>query len=237
METLARFRADLMVVAAYGLILPQAVLDVPRLGCLNVHASLLPRWRGAAPIQAAIAAGDTETGITLMQMTAGLDCGPVIAQEAIDIDARETAGSLHDKLARLGGELLVAELPSVLAAGLRGVAQNDTAATYAGKIERSDARIDWRSSSIEIDRKIRAYDPVPGAWFDYRGEAIKVWSAEPVDADSAAKHDLVSACGEGMLAIESVQRPGRQRVTGRELAAQMGWRDGRLPADSGAELP
>ena len=237
--SLARHAPDLLIVAAYGLILPQAVLDVPARACVNVHASLLPRWRGAAPVQAAIAAGDAESGISLMQMTAGLDCGPVYAREAIAIGARETAGTLHDRLAGLGGDALVRHLPAILDGTLEATPQNEAAATYAGKISRADARIDWHRDAVDLDRFVRAYDPVPGAWFDCGGEAVKVWQAEPVAATAAPPGSVVDAAeavvatGSGCLRLDCVQRPGRGRVSGREFAATLAL-DGRvLPSPGG----
>ncbi len=227
-ETLAAFDADVLVVAAYGLILPQAVLDIPRAGCLNVHASILPRWRGAAPIQAAIRHGDAVTGISLMQMEAGLDTGPVYAIAEIPIGADETAGTLHDRLASLGGELLADSLADILAGRLEAVPQDDAQSTYAGKVTREDARIDWRQSATAIDRQIRAYNPVPGAWSELHGEAVKIWSAhpeaglrgEPGTVLDAGRDGIRVACGEDGLNIDTLQRPGKRRVTGAEFAGQ-----------------
>lgn len=219
---------DLFIVAAYGQILPQAVLDIPRRGCLNVHASLLPRWRGAAPIQHAILQGDSETGICLMQMQAGLDTGPVFASAATTIGSDETAGELHDRLATMGGELLVQKLDAILAGKLESVPQDDAAATYARKIRKEDAAIDWRRPAEEICRRIRAYNPVPGAWFEFGGESIKCWKAT-VLADrngpsgevlQAGRDGVDVACGSGALRLLEVQRPGRRRVTATEFAAQ-----------------
>ncbi len=226
---LAAFEPDILVVAAYGLILPQDVLDVPRSTCVNVHASLLPRWRGAAPIQAAILEGDEQTGITLMSMTAGLDCGPVYAAEAFDIGAEETAGELHDRLAELGGRLLLRHFEAILDGSLPAVEQDESRATYAPKISKDDARIDWRASAIELARHVRAYNPVPGAWFDLDGQRIKCWQvsrvdtagAEPGTVLSADKRGIVVACGDGALSLESLQRPGKGRVTGAEFAAAL----------------
>lgn len=224
-ETLA---PDIMIVAAYGLILPKAVLAIPRHGCLNVHASLLPRWRGASPIQHAILHGDAETGVCLMQMEAGLDTGPVFASVATPIDSGDTAGSLHDRLSQLGAALLVDRIDDILAGRLVAVPQDESAATYAGKILREDAAIDWTRDANEISRQVRAYNPVPGAWFNLDGESIKCWRAAAVDASGveagavlqADKHGIVIACGRGALRIDELQRPGRKRVSSAEFAAQ-----------------
>jgi methionyl-tRNA formyltransferase len=228
-RSLAAFDSDVLVVAAYGLILPQAVLDIPRCGCLNVHASLLPRWRGAAPIQAAIREGDATSGISLMQMEAGLDTGPVYRTAALDIGERETAGELHDRLAVLGGELLAANLEAILEGRLHAVPQDESAATYAGKISRDDARIDWRDSAATVDRCIRAYNPVPGAWTKFGDERVKIWRVRPAreiagEPGTILGHGAMGievACGEGGVIIESLQRPGKRPVTGAEFAAQV----------------
>ena len=226
---LAALQPDLLVVAAYGLILPQNVLDIPARGCLNVHASLLPRWRGAAPVQAAILAGDAQTGISLMSMTAGLDCGPVYVTEAVEIGERQTAGELHDLLAELGGSMLVRHLDAILDGTIEAVEQDEEQATYAGKITRSDAEIDWRLSSAELSRAVRAYNPVPGAWFRWGGERIKCWSAESAAAVDAppgtvvgtGKDGIVVACSESALRLTSLQRPGKRRVTAQEFSSQL----------------
>ena len=228
-DKITAINPDIIVVAAYGLILPQAILDIPKFGCLNVHASLLPRWRGAAPIQQAILSGDAETGICLMQMEAGLDTGPVFASAATLIGEDETAGELHDRLASMGGELLVAGLQDILDGKLEATSQDEAAATYAGKIQRQDAAIDWDRDAGEIHRGIRAYNPVPGAWFELDGDNIKCWTAEMAEGLEghsgeileAGKTGVVVACGSGALRLLEVQRPGRKRVTGAELAAQL----------------
>jgi methionyl-tRNA formyltransferase len=225
---IATLNPDIIVVAAYGLILPQAILDIPRCGCLNVHASLLPRWRGAAPIQQAILNGDTETGICLMQMEAGLDTGPVYASTATKIGDAESAGELHDRLAALGGELLVAKLPDIVAGKLNAVPQDESEATYAGKIRKQDAAMDWSLSAEEILRKIRAYNPVPGAWFELAGERIKCFKALVLDDVEgppgvilqAGKSGIDVTCGRGALRMLEIQRPGRRKVTAGEFAAQ-----------------
>ncbi len=228
-EAVAAFDADVMVVAAYGLLLPQSVLDLPRVGCVNVHASLLPRWRGAAPIQAAILAGDAETGISLMRMDAGLDTGPVYVREAVPIKSDDTAAAVHDRLAALGGELLAANLARILAGDLEPRAQDDAQATYAGKIRNEDAVLDWRRSAWELDRAVRAFNPVPGARFDLGEETVKCWEAHPADGEGPAGTVLAAgadgievACGSGSLCLTRLQRPGRRAVTGGELAAQLG---------------
>jgi len=210
-------RADLMIVAAYGLILPAAILEVPARGCLNIHASLLPRWRGAAPIQRAILAGDDITGISIMRMDAGLDTGPVLLERSRPIAPRDTAGSLTDALATLGGEAIIAALEELDRLAPR--AQDGSRATYAAKIAKAEARIDWREANDAIDRKIRAFDPAPGAETTHGGETLKVWSAKPVAATGrpgevleAARARLVVACGKGALEIDEIQRPGGRRM-------------------------
>ena len=226
---MAEFNADLMIVAAYGLILPQAILDLPRHGCLNVHASLLPRWRGAAPIQAAILAGDEETGISLMKMTAGLDSGPVFARRSVRIGENETAGELHDRLASLGGEMLCERLPDILEGRLLSHAQDESLVTYAGKITRNDAAMNWGNTATELLRQVRAYNPTPGAFFDIEGEQVKCWSAMRLDPQGEAAGTVVAAgrdgidvaCGDGALRMLELQRPGRGRVNAGEFANQM----------------
>lgn len=211
---------DLAVVAAYGLILPQAVLDLPRYGCLNVHASLLPRWRGAAPIQRAILAGDTETGITIMQMDSGLDTGAMLRQRALAIGTAEDAASLHDRLSVLGADL-VSEVAADLAAGCppQPQTQDEAAATYAAKIDKSESRLDWREPAEILARRVRAFTPWPGAWFDCGGERIKLRRAEALTVDDAAPGKdepgellddrLTVACGLGSLQLLELQRAGK----------------------------
>jgi len=209
--------AEAMVVAAYGLILPEAALAMPRLGCVNIHASLLPRWRGAAPIHRAIEAGDRETGITLMRMDKGLDTGAMLTRAALPILDSDTTGSLHDKLAELGAREIVALLPRLET--MAGEKQDDTLATYAKKIARNDARLDWSRPAEELDRRIRAFNPFPGAHALFANESIKVWRARPVmDAGqpgtvlSVSKEGLRVACGSGALDILEVQKPGGKRL-------------------------
>ncbi len=226
---IAEFGPELMIVAAYGLILPQAVLDLPTHGCLNVHASLLPRWRGAAPIQAAILAGDEETGISLMKITAGLDSGPVLARRSLRIGDAESAGELHDRLALLGGEVLCEHLGDIIEGNLAAEVQDESIVTYASKIRRSDAAMNWGNTATELLRQVRAFNPTPGAFFDIDGEQVKCWSATLVDRQSGSAGAVVAAgrdgidiaCGEGLLRMLELQRPGRGRVNAREFVGQI----------------
>ena len=210
-------QADAIVVAAYGLILPKAILATPRLGCLNIHASLLPRWRGAAPIQRAILAGDTETGVTIMQMNEGLDTGDLLRRQSIPITDDDTAGSLHDKLAALGGQLIV----RTLAQSSQPLAQDNRAATYAAKIDKREARIRWTDSAQQIHRQIRAFNPHPGAGTLFDGVSIKLWRARacsrgvatPGEIIDVSGGHLVVACGEDALEILEMQRAGGKRLS------------------------
>jgi methionyl-tRNA formyltransferase len=224
---IAAFESDILVVAAYGLLLPQNVLDIPTRGCLNVHASLLPRWRGAAPIQAAILAGDAETGISLMAITAGLDSGPVYVEQALAIGPEETAGELHDRLAVLGGELLVRHFDAIVSGAIDAVEQDDARATYAGKINKQDARLDWQQPADVLQRQVRAYNPVPGAFFLFDDMPVKCWQAgvvadnegaAPGEVLSADRKGIVIACGQQALRLERLQRPGKRPVTAGEFA-------------------
>ncbi|MEY4953048.1 MAG: hypothetical protein RL299_1472 [Pseudomonadota bacterium] len=206
----AALGADVAVVAAYGLILPQAVLDAPKHGCINIHASLLPRWRGAAPIQRAILAGDEQTGVTIMQMEAGLDTGPMLAVVKTPVEGK-TAGELTAELSELGANLMVevlADLP-----GHAGVVQPEEGVTYAHKIDKAEARIDWSHSADEIERQIRAFSPPPGAWFEFEGERCKVLAAELLEGTGQAgvvlDDNLTVACGTGSIRPTLVQRAGR----------------------------
>jgi methionyl-tRNA formyltransferase len=225
---LTALQPELLIVVAYGLLLPQPVLDIPRIACVNVHASLLPRWRGAAPIQAAILAGDKHTGVALMAMTAGLDCGPVYARRQLAIGTDETAGQLHDRLASAGGELLTTHLAGLLAGTLRAERQDDTQATHAPKITTADAELDWQRPADELARRVRAYNPVPGAYFMLDDERIKCWTASSVAETNAVPGTIVAAnadgivvsCGSGGLCIQSLQRPGRRPVSAAEFGAQ-----------------
>ncbi|MGE4240272.1 methionyl-tRNA formyltransferase [Ramlibacter sp.] len=221
-DALAQAAADVMVVAAYGLILPQWVLDAPRLGCLNIHASLLPRWRGAAPIHRAIEAGDPETGVTIMQMDAGLDTGDMLLEARVAIAPTDTTGTLHDRLAELGGRLIVEALELAACGGLAPRAQPAEGVTYAHKIEKAEAAIDWTQPARVIERRIRAFDPFPGATAASRGETLKVWRAtasiqERGDAAPGAivavdGRGIVVACGEGRLTLTELQRAGGKRL-------------------------
>jgi methionyl-tRNA formyltransferase len=213
---------DVLVVAAYGLILPKAILDWPRHGCINIHASLLPRWRGAAPIQRALLAGDGETGISIMRMDEGLDTGPIIARHRVPISARETAGSLHDRLAVVGAQAIVATLAQLRReAPLRAEPQPEAGVTYAAKIARAEASIDWDQSAQAIDRRIRAFNPTPGAQTTFAGETVKIWDATPLPAGSGAPGwvtradaaGIVVACGEGTLVVTTLQRAGGRRLS------------------------
>jgi methionyl-tRNA formyltransferase len=212
-------RPDVMVVAAYGLILPQWVLDLPRLGCLNIHASLLPRWRGAAPIHRAIEAGDARTGITIMQMDAGLDTGDMLMVEAIDIRPDDSTATLHDRLAALGGRLIVEALEAAACGGLRRTPQPAEGVTYAHKIEKAESAIDWSLPAAQIERRVRAFDPFPGASFQLDGQPVKLWrtavrsevSASPGTVVHADASRLTVACGEGGLDLLELQRPGGKR--------------------------
>jgi methionyl-tRNA formyltransferase len=213
-------RPDVLVVAAYGLILPGWVLAAPRLGCLNIHGSLLPRWRGAAPIHRAIEAGDAETGITIMQMDAGLDTGDMLLAEREPIRFDDTTGLLHDRLAALGARLIVRSLGDAAAGRLRPVRQPDVGVTYAHKIAKAEAAIDWRLPAEVIERRVRAFDPFPGATFQAHGETVKLWRAQVERLDATAApgtviavdgQQLVVACGDGALALLDVQRAGGKR--------------------------
>ena len=218
---LARLKAarpDALVVAAYGLLLPQAVLDLAPHGAFNIHASLLPRWRGAAPIQRALLAGDRESGISIMRMDAGLDTGPVLSRQAVAIADGEDAGTLHDKLASLGAEQIVAALAEVQAGSARATPQPSEGVTYAAKIDKRETRLHWKRSAAELERAVRAFRPSPGATTRLAGEQLKVWRARVVPGRGApgalldAAEALVVACGEGALAIEELQRPGGRRM-------------------------
>ncbi|HEY0914497.1 MAG TPA: methionyl-tRNA formyltransferase [Solimonas sp.] len=214
-DELRALAPDVMVVVAYGLLLPQAVLDIPRHGCLNIHASLLPRWRGAAPIQRAIEAGDTQTGVTIMRMDAGLDTGPMLLEEAIAITADTTAASLHDELQALGSRLIVEAVAGLERGGLQERTQPVDGATYARKLSKEEARIDWTRPAEEIARRIRAFNPVPVAWSELGGERLRLWlaraeagSGEPGTIVAADAQGIAVAAGEGIVRLQQLQWPG-----------------------------
>jgi len=221
-EQFAALNADIAVVAAYGLILPQAVLDAPRHGCLNVHGSLLPRWRGAAPVQRAILAGDTETGVGIMRMERGLDTGPVLLEGRTPIDSK-TAGELTDELARMGAGLMVRVLADL--ATFPEVPQPEAGVTYAHKIDKAEARIDWTRSAVEIERQVRAFNPAPGAFFELDGERCKVLAAEVAAGSgrpgTVLDDALTVACGDGALRLARLQRAGRPTMDAADLLR--GW--------------
>ena len=220
---LAACRPDLLVVVAYGLILPRKVLAIPRLGCWNVHASLLPRWRGAAPIQRALLAGDAETGVDLMQMEAGLDTGPVLLEKRTAITRDDTGGSLHDRLAILGAEALAEGLRRVLAGEtLAATPQAAAGVTYAHKLDKAESALDFTRPAIELERQVRAFDPWPGSNAEIVGERVRVWAARALDQTHAAapgtllaarREGIDIACGDGVLRITTVQRAGGKRIT------------------------
>jgi methionyl-tRNA formyltransferase len=210
-------RADLAVVAAYGLILPKPVLDAPLRGCLNIHASLLPRWRGAAPIQRAIEAGDAATGITIMVMEEGLDTGPMLLKESVPITAETTAGSLHDALAARGAKLVVRALAGLDSGALVPVPQPAEGVTYAKKIAKEEARLDWRAPAAVLERRVRAFNPVPGAWFEAKGERVRILRASVPAGHAGAPgtvldDTLTIACGDGALRPLELQRAGKAPV-------------------------
>lgn len=222
-DALMAAKADVMVVAAYGLILPQWVLDLPSKGCLNIHASLLPRWRGAAPIHRAIELGDAETGVTIMQMDAGLDTGDMLLVERVAITATDTTATLHDRLATLGGRMIVEALELAACGGLHATPQPSEGITYAHKIEKAESTIDWSLPAAVIDQRIRAFDPFPGASTEAGGETIKIWSCE-IDSnesftDKRYGHILridvagiTVVCGQGALRLTTLQRAGGKRL-------------------------
>ncbi|HSQ70286.1 MAG TPA: methionyl-tRNA formyltransferase [Steroidobacteraceae bacterium] len=214
---LASYRPELIVVVAYGLILPQQVLDIPALGCINIHASILPRWRGAAPIQRAILSGDRETGVTIMKMDAGLDTGPMLLERRTPIGDRETAGELHDRLSTMGGEAVVAAIEAWSSGRIAPVPQPLDGATYAAKIRKEEALIDWSRSAEEIDRQVRAFNPWPVAETRWLGRQLRVWTARPVDAGrevppgqviEVGRDVALVAAGRGALSLEHLQLPG-----------------------------
>jgi methionyl-tRNA formyltransferase len=228
---LKAWRPDALVVVAYGLILPQAMLDAPPLGSVNIHASLLPRWRGAAPIQRALLAGDSHTGISIMRMEAGLDTGPILLQRSICIGAADTSGHLHDRLATLGAQMLL-ETFDDLADRLPGTPQSVEGASYAAKVEKSEAAINWQCTAIDIDRQVRAFNPWPMAQTRFDDEQLRIVAAHVEHADAAMKtaafpgtvmavrdERIVVQCGQGCLGLTQLQRPGRRPVSAREFAS------------------
>jgi methionyl-tRNA formyltransferase len=219
-QAFADLRLDAAIVVAYGLLLPKPVLDAPRLGCFNLHASLLPRWRGAAPIQRAVMAGDTETGVMVMQMEEGLDTGPVLMAKRTPI-GRKTSGDLATELSRLGADLMARALAAVERGSIEAVPQSEDGVTYAKKILKDEARIDWTRSATEIDGHIRGLSPAPGAFTEVKGERLKILYAEPIRGKGAAGEivgdDLTIACGAGALRILKVQRAGKGVMDAREL--------------------
>ena len=227
-QPLADAGLDALVVVAYGLILPAEALALPRWGCLNVHASLLPRWRGAAPLQRAILAGDAETGVCIMQMDAGLDTGPVVARLTTPLAPDETTESLHDRLAALGGRALC----DVLAhpGPWPSTPQPEAGVTYAAKIDKAEARIDWAASAVTVDRQIRAFNPIPGAWSEIGGERVKVWKTSIAPLRGGAPGEILAvndealcvACGEGSVLLGELQRPGQRRGLARAFCQGLG---------------
>lgn len=210
-------KADIAIVAAYGLILPQAILDAPRFGCLNIHASLLPRWRGAAPIQRAILAGDQETGITIMQMDAGLDTGAMLLKESIPITSQTTANVLHDQLAQLGAPLLLKTLEALQRNDIKPQPQPSTGVTYAHKITKQEGQLDWTQNATMLERQVRAFTPWPGAWFVWQGETYKVLAAEVLPltgkAGQVLDDQLTIACGQQAFRPQLIQKQGKKACT------------------------
>ena len=217
----ASLKLDCAVVAAYGLMLPKSILSAPKLGCLNIHASLLPRWRGAAPIQRAILAGDTETGVTIMQMDEGLDTGAILMLDKIKITRETTGESLHDKLSEAGSVLIIRALEALVKGAIKPIEQLDDGVTYAKKLERSEGHIDWREPAADIERLIRAFTPWPGSWFEVKGERIKILSAKvnQVDGPPGTVMDdkLTISCGVSGLKLEALQRAGKKPMTAAEF--------------------
>jgi methionyl-tRNA formyltransferase len=227
---LETWRPDVLVVVAYGLILPAAVLSIPRLGCVNIHGSLLPRWRGAAPIQRAILAGDSVTGVTIMLMEAGLDTGPMLLKKETPIGATDTGGSIHDRLSASGAVALLEALDGYVAGTLPPVPQPAEGVTYAAKIDKSEALLDWRQDAVELDRKVRAFNPWPVAETRLDGEQLRVFASSVVESSSSAKIDseagtiraigdfgVVVQCGRGQLSLRELQRPGKRAVAAAEF--------------------
>jgi methionyl-tRNA formyltransferase len=225
-DDLASLQPDLMVVVAYGLLLPESVLDIPRLGCINIHASLLPRWRGAAPIQRAILAGDSRSGVSIMQMDAGLDTGPVWLEREIALQPNETGGSLHDRLAILGAEALMEALPLIASADRKPVPQPGEGVCYAHKLTKQEARIDWSEPALQIERLVRAFNPWPVAHADLDGEKVRIWEARMHEGSASAPPGAVIGTSregidvstvDGILRVIRLQMPGKRPVTAQEF--------------------
>jgi methionyl-tRNA formyltransferase len=230
LETLRAAELDALIVVAYGLILPAAALPLPKYGCINIHASLLPRWRGAAPIQWALLAGDPVTGITIMRMEAGLDTGPMLAARAVKIDALDNARTLHDRLAELGAELIAESLEALQAGAIREVAQPSDGVTYAAKIDKAEAPIDWGRHALEISRQVRAFNPAPVAETRFNGEQLRIWEAEPIESPdvsgaarapgsvlTATREGIDVVCGTGVLRVLKLQLAGRKPLPAGEF--------------------
>lgn len=227
-DRLRNYHADIMVVMAYGLLLPSTVLTTPRHGCINIHVSLLPRWRGAAPVPHAILAGDENTGVTIMQMDKGLDTGPLFAQESCAIDANDTSDTLYSKLALIGAPLLLDVLHRIDEGSITPQVQNTEFATYAHKIQKIDARIDWHEPTVSIDRKVRAYYPAPIAFFEWQGELLRIWAGHPVtlpmphhksgEVLHTSKNGITFATSDGAYCITCLQFPHKKPLSGHELA-------------------
>lgn len=226
-DYLRTFQSDVMIVAAYGLLLPEAVLQIPRYGCINIHASLLARWRGAAPIQRAILAGDRETGISIMQMDQGLDTGAILLQHAVTIESHDTSETLHDKLAHLGGQCIVETLQLLRRGELVAIQQNEKEVCYAKKIQKTEAEIDWRQDAVYIDRMIRAFNPSPGAFTYLHGDVIKLWQAEAISTHSGQPGEIITtddkeiivACGQGALSLNILQKAGGKKLSAGQFLA------------------
>jgi methionyl-tRNA formyltransferase len=224
-EQLKKYQADLMVVVAYGLLLPENVLEAPRLGCINIHASLLPRWRGAAPIQRAVLAGDKESGVAIMQMEKGLDTGPVYLMERVTLEEDETGGTLHDKLAEQGASALIKALPMLEDPSCTPAVQNDELANYAKKLDKKEATIDWQQSAQDIERLVRAFNPWPVAQTRHEDAFMRIWSAYAIKGESAQPGMVMSAsregidvaAGDGWLRITQLQMPGKRAMSAQDF--------------------